>query len=332
MADSYTNNLNLTKPEVGGSNDTWGTKDNANLDAIDAVFSGTGTSVGFNVGPGKTLTIGGTLSMLAGAVLSALSGALSVAASVFSIQDDASPTKVAKFDASEITAGQTRTLKFPDTSDTLVTLAATQTLTNKTLTDAIANTQATNDNSTKVATTAFVATAVTPFAPLASPALTGTPTAPTQTVGDNTTKLATTAFVQGAKRTTAALQVFTTGVTLVPTAAGKISLGTPVVNAGSYWDATNNRWTPPAGTYVISGAISSSPGAAETITAYLYKNGAEYGQTGEVSAAAGYTATATFSFVVQANGTDYFELWGLCGLSGTGTNNTATYLAAYGVN
>ena len=37
-----------------------------------------------------------------------------------------------------------------------------------------------------------------PFAPLASPAFTGTPTAPTQTFGDNTTKIATDAFVQAA--------------------------------------------------------------------------------------------------------------------------------------
>ena len=40
--------------------------------------------------------------------------------------------------------------------------------------------------------------ALADFAPLASPALTGTPTAPTPTAGDNSTKLATTAFVQGA--------------------------------------------------------------------------------------------------------------------------------------
>ena len=37
-----------------------------------------------------------------------------------------------------------------------------------------------------------------PFAPLASPALTGTPTAPTPAGGDNSTNLATTEFVQGA--------------------------------------------------------------------------------------------------------------------------------------
>lgn len=41
-------------------------------------------------------------------------------------------------------------------------------------------------------------TALDAKAPLASPALTGTPTAPTPTAGDNTTKLATTAFVQNA--------------------------------------------------------------------------------------------------------------------------------------
>lgn len=39
---------------------------------------------------------------------------------------------------------------------------------------------------------------LTVLAPLASPALTGTPTAPTQTAGNNTTRIATTAFVSTA--------------------------------------------------------------------------------------------------------------------------------------
>lgn len=39
-------------------------------------------------------------------------------------------------------------------------------------------------------------TALNAKAPLASPALTGTPSAPTPAAGDNTTKLATTAFVE----------------------------------------------------------------------------------------------------------------------------------------
>ena len=75
-----------------------------------------------------------------------------------------------------------------------------------------APTQTTGDNSTKIATDAFVlanaatlpiaessvtnlATDLAAKAPLTSPALTGSPTAPTPLMGDNSTKIATTAFV-----------------------------------------------------------------------------------------------------------------------------------------
>jgi hypothetical protein len=75
-------------------------------------------------------------------------------------------------------------------------------------------------STTQIATTAFVTTADNLKANLASPTFTGTPAAPTATAGTNTTQLATTAFVTNGLSTKANLASPTfTGTVTIPAGA-----------------------------------------------------------------------------------------------------------------
>jgi hypothetical protein len=118
MADTTTTNLGLTKPEVGASADTWGGKINTNLDLVDGLFAaaGSGTSVGLNVGTGKTLAVGGTLTMSALTASTAL--ALNASKQAVSVTNtgtgnnvlSASPTLTGTIDAAAQTLSGNLTL------------------------------------------------------------------------------------------------------------------------------------------------------------------------------------------------------------------------------
>ena len=129
MADTTTTNLGLTKPEVGASTDSWGTKINTDLDSIDALF---------DAGPVLKVAKGGTGSANASDARTALGLAIgtNVLAYDANLQgfvtaftlptSDGTANYVLKTDGSG-------TLGFAAAATGDVTQTGTQTLTNKTV-------------------------------------------------------------------------------------------------------------------------------------------------------------------------------------------------------
>lgn len=151
----------------------------------------------------------------------------------------------------------------------------------------------------------------TTYAPLSSPSLSGTPTAPTATAGTNTTQIATTEFVQSALSGIAGAMYFKgtigtggTAGTVLPTTGVKVGDTYKIITAGTYASqaaqvgdmfiatATTPTWAyipsgdDPRVTQVTAGAGLNTTGAdsssdggsiTSTGTLYLTKSGVSAG-------------------------------------------------------
>lgn len=151
-------------------------------------------------------------------------------------------TPIAPTAATETSTGQLATTAFVQAVKALVLGAPPSTL------DTLQKIAAAIGNNPSFSTD--TASALALKAPLASPALTGTPTAPTAPLGDTSTKLATTGFVQ------AAIGSYDTGLTA--TLAAKAPLASPALSG------TPTAPTPAAGNNTTQVATTAFVTAADS--------------------------------------------------------------------
>jgi hypothetical protein len=174
-------------------------------------------------------------------------------------------------------------------------------------------------------------TAVNTKADLASPALTGVPTAPTATAGTSTTQLATTAFV-----TTAVTASFPSGGIIIWSGSvAAIPTGWLLCNGSSSTPDLRNRFVVGAGSTYAVGATGGSADAvivSHTHTATVTDPGHNHTAQGTVAPPYQAGGNANFSSATVTTSTSTTGITvanSTTGVSGTNANLPPYYALAY---
>lgn len=106
---------------------------------------------------------------------------------------------------------------------------------------------------------------------------------------------------------------------IVTGTATKLTFPTEIFDFGGYYDAAQSRFTPPAGRYRLSAGAGWATGIVDgrQVTVEVWKNGAVYRVFGTQVSGTTDNALVSGDCLVEANGTDYFEVYG----TGLGVNN-----------
>ncbi len=140
------------------------------------------------------------------------------------------------------------------------------------------------------------------------------------TSGSNSWQVVTATQQGGNKASFSAHKNATDQTGVLPGTDTKVTATTELYDVGSYYDAANSKWTPPAGKVIVGGHAYITVNVVDQnpTVGIIYKNGARF----KIAVITSSGTQAQGALVVaedDANGTDFYELYVLVGGAGNKT-------------